>query len=112
MRPRSRTKPDFRVIRMRNFSGRTKCREAYCDLVRQFLTRLGRKRANTIDALSPDGISAFIIEFRRSCSLAHVQKMVTAIRSYLRFLQFRGEIQIDMTGGALAFANWRGEQLP
>jgi integrase/recombinase XerD len=90
----------------------TKCREAYCDLVRQFLTRVGGITANDIDELSPDGISAFIVDFRRSCSLRHAQTMVTAIRSYLRFLKFRGKAQIDMTGGVLAFANWRGAQLP
>jgi integrase/recombinase XerD len=89
-----------------------KCREAYCHLVRQFLTRVPGIRTNDIPALSPDGISAFIIDFRRSCSLPHAQAMVTAIRSYLRFLKFRREAQIDMTGGALAFANWRGAQLP
>jgi len=89
-----------------------KCREAYCDSVRKFLTSTCGIKASDGATLSPDGISAFIIEFRKSCSLSHAQRMVTAIRSYLRFLKFRGDIRIDVTGGALAFPNWRGTKLP
>src|SRR5437016_7786857 len=72
-----------------------KCREAYCDSVRKFLTSTCGIKASDGATLSPDGISAFIIEFRKSCSLSHAQRMVTAIRSYLRFLRFRGDIRID-----------------
>jgi site-specific recombinase XerD len=89
-----------------------KCREAYCHLIRKFLTRVAPITVNDVGGPSLDKISAFIIDFRRSCGLRHTQTMVTAIRSYLRFLKFRGEAQIDMAGGVLAFANWRGAQLP
>jgi site-specific recombinase XerD len=62
--------------------------------------------------LAPDDISAFILRHARSGSPGVAKLMVTALRSFFRFLFLSGQTQIDLAGAVPSVPNWRLAELP
>lgn len=84
----------------------------YLALVRRFLRkRFGRGRID-LKELRPAEISRFIIRYAESFSRSRAKLLVTALRSFLRFLHVRGEIGVDLASAVPAVANWRLSNLP
>jgi site-specific recombinase XerD len=62
--------------------------------------------------LTPDDISSFVLRPARSGSPGVAKLMVTALRSFLRFLFLDGQTQSDLTGAVPTVPDWRLAELP
>ena len=84
----------------------------YLQVVRRFLIdRFGSKAAR-VKALRPCDIHQFLIGHLNAGSRSRAKGMVTALRSFLRFLHQRGVIATDLAAAVPAVADWRLSQLP
>ncbi len=84
----------------------------YLPVVRRFLIEHFGRRALRLDELRPLDIHRFILRHAEKGSRRTAQLMVSALRSFLRFLQQRGVIVTDLAGAVPAVACWRLAHLP
>lgn len=54
----------------------------------------------------------FLLERARQCGAPTTQKLITSLRAFLRYLNFRGECRDDLARAIPAFAFWRLAKLP
>lgn len=57
-------------------------------------------------------VREFVLERSGQCGLPTTQKLITALRAFLRFLNFRGESRDELTHAIPAVAHWRLARLP
>jgi site-specific recombinase XerD len=62
--------------------------------------------------LTPDDVSGFVLRHARSGSPGVAKLMVSALRSFLRFLFQDGQTQSDLAGAVPTVPNWRLAELP
>jgi site-specific recombinase XerD len=62
--------------------------------------------------LTPDDISGFILRHARSGSPGVARLMVTALRSFFRFLFLNGQTESDLAGAVPTVPDWRLAELP
>lgn len=62
--------------------------------------------------LEPSNISNFILRHAYRQSLGRAKLMVTALRSFLRFLLQYGEIEVDLAASVPSVAHWRLSTVP
>src|SRR5262245_5374858 len=62
--------------------------------------------------LAPGDVSSFLLRHARSGSPRVASLMVTALRSFFRFLFLRGETESDLAGAVPAVPQWRLAELP
>jgi site-specific recombinase XerD len=62
--------------------------------------------------LVSDDVSCFLLQHARSGSPRVASLMVTALRSFFRFLFLRGETESDLAGAVPAVPQWRLAELP
>ncbi len=62
--------------------------------------------------LARSDISGFLLRHAHSMSPGSAKLMVTAFRSFFRFLLQRGEIEMDLTASVPTVANWRLSTVP
>jgi site-specific recombinase XerD len=80
---------------------------SYLRQVRHFLLqRFGQKELQ-LDELCLQDINQFILERVRHVRRSYAQLMVTALRSFLRFLQQRGTIAAELAAAVPAVANMK-----
>jgi site-specific recombinase XerD len=84
----------------------------YLPTVRCFLTEHFSNGALRLDELSPQDLNRFILSHAQKISRGRAKLMVTALRSFLRFLCQRGEITADLASAVPTVANWRLSELP
>ena len=84
----------------------------YLPVVRRFLMERFESRPIQFDELRPVDIHRFIVRHAQTGSRRSAQLIVTALRSFLRFLRQRGAIATDLAGGVPGIANWRLSHLP
>lgn len=84
----------------------------YLPIVRRFLIERFESKPIQFDELRPVDIHRFIVSHAQTGSRRSAQLIVTALRSFLRFLRQRGEIATDLAGGVPGIANWRLSHLP
>ena len=84
----------------------------YLPIVRRFLIERFGSKPMRLDELRPVDIHRFIVRHAQTGSRRSAQLMVTALRSFLRFLQQRGAIATDLARGLPGVANWRLPHLP
>jgi site-specific recombinase XerD len=65
-----------------------------------------------LDRLCPNDIHAFIRRLSPRFSRRRLQLVVTALRSFLRYLQQRGKISADLATAVPTVANWRRTDMP
>jgi site-specific recombinase XerD len=65
-----------------------------------------------IEGITPSDISRFVLRHARILSKVRAKLMVTALRSFFRFLRLRGDITVDLAGAVPTVANWRLATLP
>ncbi len=70
----------------------------YVPVARQFLTERFGADSLELDALSLQGVHPFILRHARKVSRSRAQLIVTALRSFFRFLYQRGDIRNDLAG--------------
>ena len=84
----------------------------YMRTVRRFLVhRFGQEECRA-DELCLQDINRFILDRARHVRRSYAQSIVTALRSFLRFLQQRGTITADIAAAVPTVANWRLSHLP
>src|SRR5206468_233596 len=81
-------------------------------IVRDFLSaRFANGRIDLVELTASD-LTAFILRESRRYSIGTTKYVVTALRSFLRYLHLKGEIAQDLSGAVPAIAGWRLSGLP
>jgi site-specific recombinase XerD len=84
----------------------------YWGFARRLLAeRFGDATINVQD-LTPDDVSIFVLRHARSGSPGVAKLMVSALRSFFRFLFLNGQTPSDLTGAVPSVPNWRLAELP
>ncbi len=84
----------------------------YLRTVRRFLLQRFGQEECRLDELCLQDINRFIVDRARHVRRSYAQSMVTALRSFLRFLQQHGTITVDIAAAVPTVANWRLSHLP
>lgn len=85
---------------------------SYLPIVRSFLDeRFGRKALH-LEQLRAQDLHGFILREIQRVSRSHGKGVVTALRSFLRFLLQRGAIRTDLARMLPGVASWRLSHLP
>ncbi len=80
--------------------------------VKEFLERKFRERPLKFADLSPLDIIEFVSERSRSYKALSTKVVASSLRSYMRFLRLRGEINRDLSAAVPAIAAWKHAHLP
>jgi site-specific recombinase XerD len=80
----------------------------YTAVVRDFIAT----NPISLDRLCPNDIHAFIRRRSVKLSRRRLQLVVTALRSFLRYLRARGKISSDLLAAVPTVANWRRADVP
>ena len=84
----------------------------YLGLVRGFLdARFGRRRADWSRLTSPD-IADFLRRYAGTARCVRAKLMVTALRSFFRFLHVQGHVATNLAVAVPAVAGWRLAGIP
>ena len=85
---------------------------SYLPVVRRFLhERFGRK-ALRLEQLRAQDLHRFVVREIQRVSRTHGKIVITALRSFLRFLLLRGAVQTDLARTLPGVATWRLSHLP
>lgn len=84
----------------------------YRAFFRQFIMERFERSPICLRRLVPDDVSGFVLRHARSGSPATAKLMVTAIRSFCRFLFGHGETGQDLSGAIPTVAAWRLAEVP
>jgi len=84
----------------------------YLSTVRRLLEERFGKRPILLEKISPTDVSRFVLQHARTLSRARTKLIVTALRSFFRFLRLRGDINVDLAAAVPTVANWRLATLP
>ena len=85
---------------------------AYLRTVHCFLLQCFGQDEVRLDALRLQHVNQFILDRVRHVRRGYAKLMVTALRSFLRWLQQRGAVTADIAAGVPSVANWRFSHLP
>lgn len=84
----------------------------YSAFVREFLRRRFGKGPVDLSTLRARDITGFVQRRAAQIRSIRVQLMTTALRSFLRFAHFRGDIARDLAACVPAVANWKLSSIP
>ena len=84
----------------------------YRPVVHRFLVHQYGDGPLHLEQLKASDISTYLLEHAHSQSGARTQHMVTALRSFFRFLLRAAMIQVDLAACVPAVANWRLSSVP
>jgi site-specific recombinase XerD len=86
-------------------------RRNYLPFVRLFLSnRFGTDVR--FSELKINDVHTFLLRYAQTKSRGTTQCVITALRSFLRYLQQRGDIAVDLAGAVPAIANWSLSGVP
>lgn len=85
---------------------------SYLPIVRRLLDERFGCKALRLEQLRPQDLHGFILREIRRVSRSHGKRVITALRSFLRFLLQRGAIQTDLARTLPGVASWRLSHLP
>lgn len=84
----------------------------YGDVARRFLCTRFAPGPIKYGELSAHDVTTFVLNRSRQYSPGTTKYIVTALRSFLRYLYLNGELAVDLTGAVPAVAHWRLAGLP
>jgi site-specific recombinase XerD len=84
----------------------------YWHFLRHFLVERFGEGPICLREIAPDDISGFLLRHARSGSPGAAKLMVSALRSFFRFLFRNGEIERDLAGAVPTVPAWRHAELP
>ena len=84
----------------------------YRPYVRRFVDERFGEQPLRLRELVPADVSSFILRYAHSMSPGTAKLMVTALRSFLRFLFQRGQIEANLADVVPAVADWRLSTIP
>jgi integrase/recombinase XerD len=101
---------DLYLQKERSLSGAT--RKNYVPFIRQFLlSRFGRDRID-LSRLRAMDVLNFVRHAASQLKSKRVLLMTTALRSFLRFARYRGEVTLDLAACVPSVASWSLSTLP
>ncbi|MDB6101318.1 MAG: integrase/recombinase [Gammaproteobacteria bacterium] len=84
----------------------------YVQIVRRFLTERFEDEPLRFRHLRLRDLHRFILRDTQRGSRSRARLAVTALRSFLRFLQLRGQIKTDLAAAICGVAHWRMSNIP
>jgi site-specific recombinase XerD len=75
-------------------------------------TELLHALGEDVSQWNAQGVRAFLLDRASQCGTETTQKLITAVRAFLRYLIFRGEARDDLDLAVPAIAHWRLATLP
>ncbi len=84
----------------------------YVPTVEQFLAERFHNRAPNFIGLRAPHVTGFVLRHARQLNPVRARLMVTALRSFFRYLRHRGAITTDLAGGVPTVPNWSLSTLP
>jgi site-specific recombinase XerD len=84
----------------------------YSDSARRLLASRFGQRPLRLRELNAEDIIAFVLNYSRRHSIGTNKLLVTALRSFLRYLYLQGAVDRDLSGAVPAVAGWRLAGLP
>jgi site-specific recombinase XerD len=85
---------------------------SYLLVVRRFLHERFGRRALRLEQLRAQDLHRFVVGEIQRVSRTHGKTVITALRSFMRFLLLRGAIQADLARTLPGVATWRLSHLP
>ena len=86
--------------------------DGWVRFIEKFVSELFGARTLKLARLRATDVTAFVQRHARSHSPSHARKLVTAMRSFLRYLRYRGLIEIDLDKAVPKVARWSLSDLP
>jgi integrase/recombinase XerD len=110
--PAQRLESEFRLYLGQERALASTTQSAYSAFVSEFLTE--RYSAGPVDLsrLCAADVTRFVRRRANDIQSKRVQLMTTALRSFLRFARYRGDIDKDLAACIPAVANWKQSTLP
>jgi len=84
----------------------------YLPEVRRFLSWRFATGPIRLDAIRLPEVTRFVVRHAHAFSPRRVQLMLTALRSFFRFLRLHGDTVIDLASSVLSVADWRLARVP
>jgi len=84
----------------------------YRSCAQKFLSHRFDSNSLELSCLSASDITGFILHESKTSSVGTTKLMVTVVRSLLRFLHVRGDLQNDLVDAVPAVAGWRQAGVP
>jgi site-specific recombinase XerD len=84
----------------------------YLPVVRYFLTNQFHGQTLRFNNLRAVDVHRFIVQQAQARSVTHAKCVVTALRWFLRFLQVRGLLAVDLAAAVPGVAGWRLSHVP
>ena len=84
----------------------------YRSLIEEFLHSPSAHERASAGALRPADVHRFLLQYAKRGSRGRAKLMVTALRSFFRFLRLRGEIAVDLAACVPTVPTWRLTALP
>ena len=75
-------------------------------------TELLHALGEDVSRWNAQGVRAFLLDRASQCGTETTQKLITAVRAFLRYLVFRGDARDDLDLAVPAIAHWRLATLP
>lgn len=99
------------LVKQRGLKAST-ARGYYRSCAQKFLSHRFDSNSLELSCLSASDITGFILHESETSSVGTTKLMVTVVRSLLRFLHVRGDLQNDLVGAVPAVAGWRQAGVP
>jgi site-specific recombinase XerD len=84
----------------------------YIPVIRRFLDERFGAHPMLLGEIGQADIAHFVLRYANILSRGRAKLMVTALRSFFRFLRLRGDISADLAGVVPTVANWRYATVP
>jgi len=89
------------------------CVQHYSAIARQFLRwRFGEDQVIDFASLTASEVTSFALYASVRYSIGTTKLVVTALRSFLRYMYLQGKVPVDLRGALPAIAGWRLTGLP
>ena len=110
--PAERLQSEFRLYLRQERALAATTQAAYTAFVSEFLTERFGGGPVDLSRLCAADITRFVRRRAGAIQSKRVQLMTTALRSFLRFARYRGDIEKDLAACIPAVANWKQSTLP
>jgi site-specific recombinase XerD len=84
----------------------------YVPFIDQFLSERFRNKRLNLSTLRATDVTGFVQRHAHRLSPGRAKLLVTALRSFFRYLRHRGEISLDLAGCVPTVPNWSRSTLP
>ena len=86
--------------------------DAWVRFIEKFLCELFGANTLKLSKLRPIDVTAFVQRHARRHSPSHARKLVTGMRSFLRYLRYQGLVEVDLDKAVPRVAQWSLSDLP